>query len=97
MLVMDMIIVAVVGVRTIVTVMEMMRGHCQRGLRPACLQRADEAAALGPDQTRTECRDQRVTADLYRLLGAAHGLCGGIQQPGSDTDDQDRDQRLHQR
>src|SRR6266478_3137323 len=65
--------------------------------RPRRLQGAHEAAALGPDQADAKGRNQGITADLDRLLGATHGLRGGIEQPGADGDDRDRDQRLHQR
>jgi hypothetical protein len=60
------------------------------------VQRPDEAAALAPDQPDAERRDQRVAGDLDRALGAAHGLCGDVEQPRADADDQHRNQRLHQ-
>ena len=75
----------------------MMRGRRQHGRRPRRLQRANKAAALGPDQPGAERRDQGVACDLDRLFRPAHGPGGGIQQPGANRDDRHRDQRLHQR
>ncbi len=49
-------------------------GQCQRGHRLRRLQRANEPAALGPDQPGTEGRDQGVADDLDHLFGAAHGF-----------------------
>src|SRR6266581_30042 len=59
MMVMDMITMTMVIVVMVMTVMIMavimvMRSHRHRGHRLGCLQRADESAALGPDQPGAE-------------------------------------------
>src|SRR4029077_2838135 len=61
------------------------------------LQRANESAALSPDQPGAKGCDQGVACDLDHLFGPAHGAGGGVEQPGAGPDDCDRDQRLHQR
>ncbi len=61
------------------------------------LQRAKKSAALGPDQPGAEGRDQGVACDLDHFFSPAHGFGGGVEQPGANSDNHDRDQRLHQR
>src|SRR6202035_5540493 len=66
MLVMDVVVV-VMMVMMVMAVIMMMRGRRQHRGRPRRLQRADETAALGPDQPEPERRDQGVACDLDRL------------------------------
>ena len=100
MLVMDVIVVVAVMMVVMVAVAVIMmvgrRSRRHRRQRPLDLKRADEAAALGPDQPRAERRYQGVACNLDHLLGIAHGAGGGIEQPGANRDDHYRDQRLHQ-
>ena len=80
-----MVVMMIVAVMVVAVIVVVMRGDGQRRRR-LCLQRADEAAALGPDQPGAERRDQRVACDLDRLFRPAHGLGGGVEQPGADAD-----------
>src|SRR4051794_34063193 len=91
--IMAMMMAVVVVVMTVIVVV-MHRGQRRVGARR--LQRAHEAAALGPDQSGAEQRDQAVAGDLDRLLRPAHGLRGGVKQPGADADQDDGDERLQQ-
>ena len=94
MVMLDMVMVGVVMMMIMVMTSRPDPGHRRRH-RPR-LQRAHEAAALGPDQPRAERRDQGVARNLDGLLGPAHGPGGGVEQPGANPDNDDGDQRLHQ-
>ena len=86
-------VVAVMMVVTWPMVMtrQMRHGGVDRRLGARRLQRAHKTAALGPHQPGAEGCDQAVACDLDRLLGAAHGLRGDVQQPRADADQKHRD------
>src|ERR1700752_5294045 len=101
MLVMDvtvvMVVMMVMAVMMMVAVVVMGMRASQRRLGARGLQRLHEGAALGPHQAGAEGGDQAVACDLDRLFRPAHGLRGGIEQPGTDADQHDGDEGLQQR
>src|SRR4029453_6299458 len=92
MVIMSMM-VAVVMVMTVVMVVMHRR---QPRLRARGAPRAHGTPPLGPDQRGAKQGDQAVAGDLDRLLRPAHGLRGGIEQPGADADQHDGDEGLQQ-
>ncbi|MBA7482568.1 hypothetical protein ES707_18060 [subsurface metagenome] len=91
-----LVVIVSMAVAMMMTVIVVVMHRSQRRLGPRRLQRAHEAAALGPDQPGAEQRDQAIAGNLDRLLRPAHGLRGGIEQPGTDADQHDGDESLQQ-